>query len=62
LPADPQVTLLTTARVSEPEPSQVAAWAANSVPALLSIYVNCIVGDDYDLKWKIEGTLPDQDE
>jgi hypothetical protein len=55
-------TCLTTWLNSGVPAAQVAAWAGNSVPVLLSIYVNCIVGDDDDLKRRIEGTLPDQDE
>jgi integrase len=39
--------------------AKVAAWAGNSVPVLLSIYVNCIVGDEADLKRRIETQLPD---
>lgn len=40
--------------------AQVAEWAGNSVPVLLSTYVNCIVGDDDDLKKRIERELPDE--
>lgn len=40
--------------------AQVAEWAGNSVPVLLSTYVNFIVGGDDDLKGRTERALPDE--
>lgn len=54
-------TCLTTWLNSGVPAAQVAEWAGNSVPVLLSTYVNCIVGGDDDLKRRIEGALPDDD-
>lgn len=53
-------TCLTTWLNSGVPAAQVAEWAGNSVPVLLSTYVNCIVGADDDLKRRIERALPDQ--
>jgi integrase len=53
-------TCLTTWLNSGVPAAQVAAWAGNSVPVLLSTYVNCVIGGDDDLKRRIETALPDQ--
>jgi integrase len=52
-------TCLTTWLNSGVPAAQVAAWAGNSVPVLLSIYVNCISGNGDDLKKRIQDALPD---
>lgn len=53
-------TCLTTWLNSGVPAAQVAAWAGNSVPVLLSIYVNCISGNGDDLKKRIQDALPDE--
>jgi integrase len=51
-------TCLTTWLNSGVAPARVAAWAGNSVPVLLAVYVNCITGDEDDMKRRIEDALP----
>jgi len=51
-------TCLTTWLNSGVAPARVAAWAGNSVPILLAIYVNCITGDEDDMKRRIEDAQP----
>jgi integrase len=53
-------TCLTTWLNSGVPPAQVAAWAGNSVPVLLSTYVNCISGNGDDLRKRIQDALPDE--
>lgn len=53
-------TCLTTWLNSGVAPARVAAWAGNSVPILLAIYVNCIIGDEDDMKRRIEDALPNE--
>ncbi|WDT55254.1 hypothetical protein [Streptomyces sp. G7(2002)] len=36
-------------------PAQVAEWAGNSVPVLLSTYARCITGQTVELQQRIEG-------
>jgi integrase len=51
-------TCLTTWLNSGVAPARVAAWAGNSVPILLAIYVNCVTGDEDEMKRRVENTLP----
>ncbi|MCD0482790.1 site-specific integrase [Streptacidiphilus sp. ASG 303] len=50
-------TCLTTWLNSGVPPAQVAAWAGNSVPVLLSTYALCISGQEADLKRRIEAAM-----
>jgi integrase len=52
-------TCLTTQLNSGVPPAQVAEWAGNSVPVLLSTYAKCISGQDADHKRRIEDALRD---
>jgi hypothetical protein len=38
--------------------AQVAEWAGNSVPVLLSTYVNCIAGTEEEMKRRVLGSMP----
>ncbi|MFJ3905741.1 hypothetical protein [Streptomyces sp. NPDC090025] len=53
-------TCLTTWLNNGIPPAQVAEWAGNSVPVLLSTYARCITGQIAELQQRIEGpqTLP----
>lgn len=48
-------TCLTTWLNNGIPPAQVAEWAGNSVPALLSTYARCITGQIAELQQRIEG-------
>ncbi|MFC9395007.1 tyrosine-type recombinase/integrase [Streptomyces sp. NPDC057027] len=48
-------TCLTTWLNNGIPPAQVAEWAGNSVPVLLSTYARCIVGQIAELQQRIEG-------
>lgn len=52
-------TCLTTQLNSGVPPAQVAEWAGNSVPVLLSTYAKCVSGQDADHKRRIEDALRD---
>ncbi len=41
--------------------AQVAAWAGNSVPVLLSTYVNCIAGTEDEMKRRVLADMPGAD-
>lgn len=41
--------------------AQVAAWAGNSVPVLLSTYVNCIAGTEEEMKRRVLAGMPGAD-
>jgi hypothetical protein len=40
--------------------ARVASRTGNSVPILLTIYINRITGDENDMKRRIENELPDE--
>ncbi|MFG2880307.1 hypothetical protein ACGFYU_35715 [Streptomyces sp. NPDC048337] len=48
-------TCLTTRLNNGVPPAQVAAWAGNSVPVLLSTYARCVTGQLADLQKRVEG-------